>query len=205
MSDLKKYFQQFLIALAMFASGAAAAGPVYHVSVDTTPYSGEAMMDLTFLANLTATPATAVLNHFSGAFGAEFDRSLSGVLGAIPGQVQLDNQNGGSYLTQRITLGGVLGFDIHFDGNFATAANLNISLFNATLYNSDFTAYVGVEGSFSSFALMPPANGQPGGVLASPSNTLATVGPAAAVPEPSVLLLALSALALMGLARLRAA
>lgn len=144
-----------------------------------------------------------MLGNFTGAFGTEFDR-LGGVAGALPGQVQLSNQNGGSYLTQFVTLGGLLGFAIRFDGNFAHVASLDGSQFNATLYNSDFSAYVGFESSFASFALTPFANGQAGAVLASPSNGLATVTPAAALPEPPVLLLAMGGLALIGLGRRRA-
>ena len=40
--------------------------------------------------------------------------------GAIPGQVALNNQDGGSYLTQIVSLGGWLGFDIRFDGASGT-------------------------------------------------------------------------------------
>lgn len=197
MLNLKNFFAPCLLALALCSSSAAHAGPSYHVSVNTGAYNGQGLMDFTFLANAGVTPATAVLSNFSGAFGAEFDRTL-GVVGAISGMVTLDNQNGGTYLTQFVTLGGLFGFDVRFDGDFANINNLNATQFNATLYNSTLSQFLGVEGSFAAFDLLPPANGQPGTVLTSAPNALATASP---IPEPSSLMLALAALALLGLVR----
>jgi hypothetical protein len=195
MRNPKNFLPQCLLVLALFAHGAAQALPVFHVSLDTTAYTGQGLMDFTFLANAGATPATAVVSNFVGAFGATFDRS-AGAVGAVPGPVSLSNQDGGDYLTEVVSLGGQLSFDVRFDGDFATVSNLDESQFNVTLYKDDFSDYIGPAGSFAGFELMPPANGSPGGVVVS-SNELAKV---AALPEPSSLLLSLSALAMLGLA-----
>ena len=200
MQNLKKVFLQGLLALAVLAHGAAHAGPTYHVSLDTTGYTGQALMDFTFLANAGATPATAVLDHFSGAFGATFDRS-AGASGVIPGGVTLGNQGGGDYLTQFVQLGGLFSFDVRFDGDFATTEAIDESQFNATLYNASLTGYIGNDGSFAQFVLVPQVNGMQGGVLASSPTGQARVAPAAAVPEPASSSLTLGALAMLGLVR----
>jgi hypothetical protein len=187
---LTSFLPQCLLAFVLFVHGAAQALPTYHVTVDTTSHAGQGLMDFTFLANAGATPATAILSNFSGAFGATYDSS-AGVAGTIPGQVSLGNQNGGDYLTQIVGLGGSFSFDIRFDGDFANIASLDESLFNVTLYNDDFSGYIGTAGSLVSFELVPRLNGQPGGVVASSSGPMATV---AEVPEPSTLLLSLTAL-----------
>lgn len=197
MPNLKNLVQQFLIALTLCTSGAALAGPAYHVRVDTSAYSGQGLMDFTFLANVGATPATAVIGNVSGAFGAGYDRSR-GASGAFPGQLELINRDGGSYLSYWVTLGGILGFDVRFEGDFASIENVNGTQLNVTLYNEDFSDFVGIQGSFASFELQPKVNGMAGGVLVSQPNDLASV---AMIPEPPTQLLLAGALMLMGLVR----
>lgn len=193
MRNLMKRFSLCLFALALFASNAAQALPTYQVKVDTRGLSGTALMDFTFLANAGATPASAILDNFSGDFGATFDASPA-VTGAIPAGVVLSNQNGGDYLTQFVQLGGLFSFDIRFDGALATTENIDASLFAATLYNTDLSGYIGVTGSLVEFALAPQVNGIPGGITVAASE-LASVS---AVPEPSSLLMVVGGLGLLG-------
>lgn len=195
--QLKNRFSLCLFALALFASSAAQALPTYRVSVDTSGHAGRALMDFTFLANAGATPLTAILSNFGGAFAEGFDRS-PGAGGDVGGAVTLSNQGGGDWLTQFVNLGGLFSFDVRFEGDFATTGNIDGSLLSATLYNEDLTAYIGGEGSFVEFALAPQVNGMPGGVEIGSPTGLATVSE---VPEPSTLLLALGAMALLGLRR----
>ena len=192
--------KKFLLGLAILAHGAAYAGPTYHVTLDTTGATGQGLMDFTFLANAGATPATAVLDHFSGAFGATFDRS-AGAAGAIPAGVTLGNQDGGDYLTQFVQLGGLFSFDVRFDGDFAGTEGIDESQFNATLYNATLTDYVGNAGSFAQFVLVPQVNGTPGGVLASSPTGEAQVALAASVPEPATSALTLGAFVLLAFMR----
>ena len=202
MSNLKNFLAQCFCGLILLAHQAAHAVPTYHVSIDTGGLTGRGLMDFTFLANAGATPATAVLSNFSGAFGATFDRS-AGAAGGIPGGVVLGNRNGGDYLTQFVSLGGLFSFDIRFDGDFANTENVDESQFDATLYNDDFTAYLGGDGSFAEFVLVPELDGNPGTVQASTPTGLARVVQLAEVPEPSSPLLALTALGMLGFARSR--
>ena len=197
MRKVKTFLPQSLLAFALFAHGAAQAVPSYHVTIDTAAYSGQALMDFTFLANAGATPATAMLDNFIGSFGPEFDRS-TGVIGFVPGQVALGNQGGGSYFTQWVSLGGLFSFDVHFDGDYASTENIDASQFNATLYSSDFSGYIGAAGSFAAFELLPLSNGSPGQVLVSSPNGMGAVSE---IPEPSGLLL--GGLVMLGLMQRR--
>jgi hypothetical protein len=200
MLNPKTLFAQCICGLALLAHGAANAVPTYHVSIDTGGFTGQGLMDFTFLANAGATPVNAVLNNFSGAYGATFERSPD-AMGGIPGGIVLGNQSGGNYLTQFVALGGLFSFDIRFDGDFAVTENIDASQFDATLYNDDFTAYIGGTGSFAEFTLVPQVSGTPGTVLASSPNGMASVEAAAELPEPSAPLLALTALAMLGFVR----
>jgi hypothetical protein len=193
MNNLKHRLAWCLAALALLASHVAHAAPIYHVSLDTRSFSGQALLDFTFLANAGATPASATLDNFSGDFGATYDAS-PGVAGAIPAGIVLGNQGGGDYLTQYVQLGGWLGFDIRFDGAFGTTENIDASLFAVTLYNADLSGYIGNAGSLVEFALLPQVNGVPGQI------GVAVSGPASvsAVPEPSSLPMALVGLGLLG-------
>jgi len=193
MQNFKNRLALCLAALALLASHAVHAAPIYHVSVNTRSFTGQALLDFTFLANAGATPASAILDNFSGDFGATFDASPA-VTGAIPAGVVLSNQNGGDYLTQFVQLGGLFSFDIRFDGAFATTENIDASLFAATLYNTDLSGYIGVTGSLVEFALAPQVNGIPGGITVAASE-LASVS---AVPEPSSLLMVVGGLGLLG-------
>lgn len=202
MMQYLKHRVALCLAALMLLAGQAYAAPIYHVSVDTRAFTGQALLDFTFLANAGATPANAILDNFSGDFGATFDAS-PGVTGAIPASVVLGNQDGGDYLTQYVQLGGWFSFDISFDGAFATTENIDASLFAATLYNADLTGYIGDAGSLVEFALAPQVNGIPGGVSVVASNGLASVTEVSAVPEPSSLMLALGGLGLLALHRRR--
>lgn len=206
MHNLKNRMAWCLAALALLASQAALALPghhhsTFHVKLDTRGFAGQGLLDLTFLANAGATPASAILDNFDGAFGAPFDAS-PGAVGSIPVGVVLGNGNGGNYLTQFVQLGGWFSFDIRFDGAFATTENIDASLFAATLYDADLTGYIGDAGSFVEFALAPQVNGIPGTISVT-AGGLATVADISPVPEPSALLMALAGLAVLGVHRRR--
>jgi hypothetical protein len=201
MRNLMKRFSLCLFALALFASSAAQALPTYQVKVDTRGLSGTGLMDFTFLANAGATPARAILSNFSGAFGAAYDRS-AGVSGDIADRLVLGNQDGGDYLTYTVSLGGWFSFDLSFDGAFASTEGVDASQFDVTLYNEDFSGYLGVDGSFAGFSLVPQVGGVPGAVEVSTPGGLASV---TQVPEPSSILLVLGAIAALRLSRRDAA
>lgn len=193
MFNIKHFARQALLALTLaLGSVTAMATPYYHVNVNTAGLSGTGLMDFTFLGLGGAPGATATLSNFSGAFGAEALRE-GAVSGAIPGIVDMSNTDAFNALTQIVTLGGMFSFDVNFSGDFMAAAGDGTTL-AVSLYNDDFTKYLGVEGAFAQFDLTPGAAGAALVGVSGP-NALADV---AVVPEPSELLLLLTGLGLMG-------
>ncbi|WP_036168799.1 NF038129 family PEP-CTERM protein [Massilia sp. 9096] len=190
--NLKKILSRSLLALALSASGAAFAGPAYHVSLDTSTLgSGTAFLDLGLANFADSASVTATLSHFTGAFG-EYSAYGAGSSGSVGGTVMLHtNDTGWSDLFQGILLGGSFGFDVSFD----TSATGNSASFVAQLYNGDKTGFLGVEGNLLEIDLMP---GQAD--MVSPANAFASVTPAAtsAVPEPSTLLSMVTGVGLLG-------
>lgn len=194
MFNFKHFIQQALLAVTLaLGSAAAIAGPTYQVTVDTSDYAGESgLLDFWFMSSFAGAPAaTATLSNFSGVFGAEAAR-FGMVDGSIPGTVTISNADGENFLTQAVSFGGDFSFMISFDSDVAGPDNLNPSLFAIGLYNADFSAMLA---SVAEFTLMPAGDGVEGGVTFV-AGDLASV---AEVPEPSDLLLVLSALAMMGL------
>jgi hypothetical protein len=162
--QLKSFCTRALLALALAGgANAACAGPMLHVTVDTTSLSGAGYLDLTFAALAGAAPATATLTHVDGAFGT------------IGAALALDNSATFNELLQPVTFGGLLGFDVRFDiadtGTIGTS--FGVALVNATL--DDYAP--GTSGNVAQVDLMP---GQPAAIWA--DDAFATVNP---VPEPA--------------------
>ena len=152
---LTSFFTRALLAL-LLAGGAHAAyaGPTYHFTVDTRNLTGTGYLDLTFAALAGATPATATLTNFDGAFDG-----TALVTGAVGGNVSsaVTFGNGPTFneLLQAVTFGGLLSFDAAFDiapgGTIGTG--FGIALVNAALDN-----YVpGTSGNVATIDLMPGA------------------------------------------------
>ena len=196
MFNLKNLASAGALACTLFTASAQAA-PIYHVSLDTAGQSGQGLMDFTFLANLGAPAATALVSNFSGAFGAQFDRSTS-LTGGLPGAVSFSNQNGGDYLTHYVQLGGLFSFDVSFAGSFATTESIDASQFNVTLYDDLLSGYIGAPGSFVEFSLLPQIGGVAGQILANAPNPMASLSQAAEVSEPGSMWTVLTALAIFG-------
>lgn len=199
--------RQAMLALALaFASAAAAAGPAYLVTIHTSMYSGESgLLDFGFLGDAAATAELVTLSDFSGAFGGEYDRA-GGVAGDIPGAVVFSNTGSANFLTQQVVLGGDFTFKISFSGDYAIpadpadAAGLTfvVALFDASL--------TGLLADLVQFDLLPFNAGEAASVTVTANPDMVEVsGAAAQVPEPSQLLLVLSALALAGAALRRRA
>jgi len=191
-------FKNLLLSIALLCgAGAAVAGPTYHVTLDTSAHAGlSGLMDFTFLSSNPDSPhTTATLSNFSGAFGAEAGR-IGAVSGAIPGQVALIDAAGDNWLTQAVSLGGIFGFDITFDDGYLANAGLDGSTFALSLYNEDFSQYIGIDGPLVRFDVWP------GFIMVSDNNDIARI---ALVPEPSDLLLVLTGLMMMGMVMRRRA
>lgn len=204
MFNVKTFLRQAALALALAGSSLAAfAGPVsFHVQVDTTTLAGNGYLDLGLSGLDSAAPLTVTLSNFTGAFnGIDF---FDGVVAFNPdGTFTLANAPTiGAYLAFHAAFGGVLGFDVLFSDDYASATGTDGSTLSVGLFGSDFTPYGavgGIDGIVTSIALSPGA-----AIVADTALGLATVAPLAAdVPEPSDWVLMATGLALLGLATRR--
>ena len=201
MFNFKSFVQQALLACALVLGASPAfAGPVYHVSINTAGISEPTgIMTFDFLGMDMVDVATATLTNFSGAFGAEESRGTA-VTDIAGGYTFASGFEG--YLTRAVTLGGLFGFDITFDDGFSGNDGATFSI---ALYNDDYSSYLGLDGNLVSFELVPAMGGEPSFLVISEDNDVASVTEVRAeVPEPSDLLLMLTALGMAGMVARRA-
>ena len=201
MFTITNFVRKAVLAAALaIVSAAASAGQTYLVTIHTQTVEAEAgLLEFNFATLGDVVGGTASLSNFSGAFGEEFDRSGSAD-GAIPGAVTFTESIFANYLTYNVIFGGDFSFNVTFSGDYETVPGLYAPTFQVSLYDAFLTTEFGVAAQFD---LIPALNGDAAGVFVTISNpVLATVTEvvAADVPEPSQLLLMLSALALAGVA-----
>lgn len=181
---MRNLFSKLLLTLCLLAaSGFAAAGPIYRVSIDTSTLgSGPAYLGFTFLGLGDAAPATATLRGLTGVLlGTPV--SSGSVSGALPGPVVFSNAAGGGDLVQAITLGGMFSFDVSFE----LSNGLDGTTFAWSLFND--AEYLGVNGDLGSVFLDPAApNGEQLSFVSDGQFSNVTV-----IPEPSSVLLLLLA------------
>lgn len=196
MFKLSQMFTSALLALTLLGSSTLAlAGPTYHVTLDTSAYSGSnGNIDFSLLAVDGATAASVLVSNYTGMLGATAD-SLGDVSGALPAALTLKNANGTNEFYQSVIFSNLISFDVHFFGDFLTTAGADATTFSIALFNEAGTAFLGANnGNQLEFYLTPlTAN------VASVTFTALEAGAAAAeVPEPSALLLMLAGLGLVG-------
>lgn len=201
MFNVKNFAHQAFLSLALvFASAVAYAGPTYVVTIHTQAYAGESgLLDFGFLGDAAATSELVTVSNFSGAFGAEFDRA-GGVLGDLGSVVTFSNTGSANYLTQEVVLGGDFSFLLNFSGDYAMPADPNDALgltFVVALFNADLSEMLA---QLVQFNLMPFVAGEAANITVTANADLVDVSLVAEVPEPSQLLLMLTALALAGAA-----
>jgi hypothetical protein len=187
-----------LAAVLAIGSAAALAGPTYLVTIHTQNVDAETgLMDFNFYTTADAVGGMVSLSNFSGAFGVEVDRAGT-ASGAIPDAVTFSSGMTSNYLTQSVLFGGDFSFQVSFSGDYESVQGLYAPTFQVSLYDDFLTTDYGMAVQFD---LLPALNADPAGVLVTlPDADLASVAEVSAVPEPSQLLLVLSALALAGLA-----
>ena len=183
-------FKHFLAELVLAAAaigicGQAAAGPMYHVDVDTTSLgTGSVFLDLYFMGLAGAPAATATVTHLSGAFDGP--ATLTGmVTGSASGPFVFSNAGGGGELVQGIHLGGKFSFDVSFLMDPGTTG----TTFGWSLFDS--THYLGVDGDLGSLSLQPYAPLAEQIVVSAPPTQLGTVRD---VPEPPTVALVFGAM-----------
>lgn len=153
--SIHAFFARALLAvLLVTGTGAALAGPIYRVSVDTRTWSGSGYLDLTLAGLGNAIPVTATVSNFSGSFGsASFTQGqASGDAVSVVSLVQGPSFN---ELLQEVDFGGILSFDVSFEvpQGVANGSNFGVALVNASL--TDYAA--GTNGDIAAIALMPGA------------------------------------------------
>ena len=194
MTSITSMLSRLVLAITL-ATGAAAAvaAPVnYHVTFDTSAYSGDGYIDLGFAGLDAAAAGSAVVSNFTGAV-----TGATSVIGAVSGDLTSTatfNAADSGDLAQLIHLGGVFGFDVAFD-YASTGAGITFAM---SLLDTNFSSLTSGN-FFGQIFLSPDA-----GVTFAVYDPLATVAPAgaAAVPEPAEWLLTATGLLLMG-ARMR--
>ncbi len=194
MINFTSFVRSAMLAAAMFlGAGAAVAGPMYHVTINTASLAaaGNGQMDFSLMGLSTADLTSVKLSNFSGLFGAETDR-VGDVADTAAGVEMSNSIDGMAWLTRAVTLGGSFGFDIGFADNFGGMDGVT---FAVSLYNDDFSSYLGLDGPLVQFDLYPALGAEPSYLTISDNNDFASV---AEVPEPSQLLLMLIALAMLG-------
>lgn len=187
-----------LAAALVFISGAALAFPSYQVTIHTQAYSGESgLLDFGFNGNADAPLGIATLWNISGAFGDEYDR-VGGVAGDVVTGLTFTSGAASNFLTQSVILGDDFVFNISFTGPVEFMDSPSGLMFGVQLYGTDLGEWLDTPAQFD---LIPAFNGDPAGLFVTTNPDSATVVELVAdVPEPSQLLLMLSALALAGVA-----
>ena len=186
MANLVSLLLRAVLALSIAAGAPAAlAGPLYHVSLDTSALAGTVgYLDLGLNGPLDAAPAEARLRNFSGAF---LDGSMTSgdVGGDVAGGIVLRNGPYWNFFDQLVTFGGLFSFDVEFE----LGEGINGSLFSVAFVD-DALNYLGAAGNVIEMNLV---TGQPV-ELQLVDGAFASV---AEVPEPGAWLLVASGLFLL--------
>jgi hypothetical protein len=191
MFNIKKILSHALLALAMVAgSGAALAGPTFHITLDTANLgASNGYVDFTFLALGMATPATATMSNFAG-FNPVAQSDTGDVNGTLPGTVVIGNTTGLNDVLALTDFGGQFSFDL----NFNVADGALGSTFSVAFINEAFDSYLGMDGNVLDISVQPGVGGAATYAL-SPNNQFASI---TAVPEPTELLMMVTGLGLVG-------
>ena len=189
-----------VLALALAACSSLAAARTIHVAIDTsTGFGTSGWLDMQFNGAPGETPelATVLVSNFTG-FDAGALVELSGeVSGSLASGYLFSNLPGWNDLFHGVAFGGVLGFDLTFEGAADLNAFVSQSLFTISAFADDKTTFLGNYGPDGSLANL---TWTPSGVVGgNGSIAIGISDPAAvtAVPEPSDWLLTGTGLALM--------
>jgi hypothetical protein len=195
MTHLKSLFSHALLAAALLTgAGMASAGAVYHVDIKTAGFdnggSDTAYLDMYFAPQGAADPLNAVLTGLHGDFTGEPSMSL--VTAGPNGALSFASDYRSDYLRE-FKLGKNISFDISFDGLPSDGASAG---FSADIINGGFSDYLSHAVTFTLLSDSTSYATDAG---------VATVGPAAVVPEPSAAALVLIGLMMAGAAARRRA
>jgi hypothetical protein len=174
----------------VLCSGLALASPNYLVTIHTQDYSGESgLLDFGLENYSDSMGVTAKLWNFTGQFSDEFDRA-GNVDGSVADRVTMTSGRRTNYLTQSVILGGDFTFNITFGGDYETMPGSDGASFAVVLYDAGLSEMLFPVVQFD---LVPAFLNDPAMTVVS---TFSDAGTVSEVPEPSQLLLMLSALAI---------
>jgi len=191
MINFKKFASHAFMALALAMGAAAAqAGPIYHVAINAATFGpGAGTLEFAF-AGPELTPTTATVSNLTGALGAATQSAF--VIGAAPGDIVFTNGDSYNFLSYAVAnIGGMYEFDISFSDFSANTDSLQflINVINdETLDFFNPVQFTLVAGFMDDEAYLDIFF----------DDAVATVTEVSQVPEPSQLLLLLTALAIMG-------
>ena len=178
-------------ALAGAAFGASAAPTTYHVNVDTSSLTGGTFLEFGFSGSAPVASTTATVAHLNSA-GLTVADSLGGTVDADGSGFVLSN-SAYSYVDYVGAISGMFSFDLTFSDGFMADTGFE-SLFSVSVLDSDYFTVAG-GANFATFKLTATDGIS---TVFTPGLGNATLDVPSAVPEPTQLLLMLTALAMMG-------
>jgi hypothetical protein len=187
-----------LAAMALALAAAQASATVIHVSLDTSAFGvNTGYLDMNLSATSNVPLATATITNLAGFDSNPYMESWG--VTAVPGGYQFRNDTSND-LFQSVHFGGVLSFDLTFEGAY-DAATKYISAFTVSAFSDDFTVLGAADpltGALATFLWTPSlTEGGNGSLSASAADH--SVG---LVPEPGALMLmAIGMLMLLAYAR----
>lgn len=191
MKNFTSLFARLVLALTL-ATGAGTAMAVptsYHFDINTAKFGvTQGYLDLSFIGYDGAGAATAVISNFTG--GANEATLALGIASGNLATGATMTSSGESFLDQLINFGGMISFDVMFDGTILGEG----TTFGTSFYNAAFDQLLFVDGAFATIVLSPDA----ANAITTNAGFVTVAENAAAVPEPGQWLLMLSGLLLMG-------
>jgi hypothetical protein len=192
MFNINTFVRHGVLALSLgcAALAAQAAPTTYHIAVDTAAYGANGSLDTTVGSTNSAALLLASMANYSAGFNG-VDPLYSGAYQTTATGYALTNGSGYNYLSQLVSFGSILSFDVTFSGSYFDVAGTEATGFDVALYDAagSFLGDV-VRFNFATTGTdrITYVNGLGN----------ATLVDANAVPEPTQLVLMLTALAMMG-------
>ncbi|CAN7306033.1 NF038129 family PEP-CTERM protein [Pseudoduganella sp. LjRoot289] len=195
--DIKHRFSSLLrhlaLAVTLAAGSSFASAGVIHVAIDTSTFNAASgYLDMQLSASGGVPLATAVVSNMVGFGGIDLNFGVTAVAGGFGFRNDTPN-----YLSHTATFGGLLSFDLAFDGAYDPLTQY-VSHFVVTAYDEAFApqgAFDQATGALADFSWTPSlTQGGSGSLGLAVSNQSVTV-----VPEPAALLLMAVGLVAMAL------